>query len=132
MASRNSIAGTSAAESIRSKLRSWGAELEPFPNRWRRAARVAFVTAIGAGLMAALQISNPLGLTLLVSFALPEYAFSLDTGIAFLVAAAAIQWLALAMVGALVDSPVVHVSVFLIFVTVSTYLIYGLPRLGRL
>src|SRR5450432_1347836 len=130
MASRHSSTGTSGAESIRSKLRSWTAELEPYPNRWRRAARVAFVTAIGAGLMAALQISSPLGLTLLVGFALPEFAFSLDTGITFLVAAAAIQWLTLAMVGALVDSPVAHVSVFLIFVAITTYLIYGLPRLG--
>ena len=113
-------------------LRSWDAELAPFPNRWHRAARVAFVTAVGAGVMASLQIANPLGLTLLVSFALPEFAFSLATGVAFLIAAAAIQMLALATVGALVDSPVVQVCVFIAFAAVSTYLIYGSPKLGRL
>lgn len=118
--------------SLRTTLRSWAAELAPFHNRWRRAARVAFVTAIGAGVMAALQIDNPLGLTLLVSFALPEFAFSLATGVVFLIAAAAIQLLTLATVGATVDSPVVHVCVFIAFAGVSTYLIYGVPRLGRL
>jgi hypothetical protein len=118
--------------SLRATLRSWAAELAPFPHRWRRAARVAFVTAIGAGVMAALQIDNPLGLTLLVSFALPEFAFSLAAGVVFLIAAAAIQLLTLATVGATVDSPVVHVCVFIAFAGVSTYLIYGVPRLGRL
>src|SRR5260370_31922588 len=77
--------------SIRTMLKSWAAELAPFPNRWRRAAQVAFVTAVGAGLMASVQIVNPLGLTLLVSFAAPEYAFSVATGAVFLIAAAAIQ-----------------------------------------
>jgi hypothetical protein len=118
--------------SIRARLRSWGAELAPFPHRWRRAARVAFITAVGAGVMATLQIANPLGLTLLVNFAMPEFAFSLATAIEFLVAAAALQLLMLLTVGALVDSPVVHVAGFIVLVGVSTYLIYGVARLGRL
>src|SRR6516162_2247661 len=117
---------------VRATFRSWAAELAPFPNRWRRAARVAFVTAIGAGIMAALQIANPLGLTLLVSLAAPEFTFDLATGIVFLLMAAIIPGLALLMVGALADSPVLLVSTFIVFTAISTYLIYGIRRLGRL
>ncbi len=113
-------------------LRSWRAELAPFPNRWRRAARVAFVTALGAGVTAILQISNPLGLTMLLSFAAPEYAFSLATAITFLVSAAPMQLLMLAAVGALVNAPVPHVCVFIVYTFITTYLIYGVPGLGRL
>ena len=113
-------------------LRSWRAELAPFPNRWRRAARVAFVTALGAGVTAILQISNPLGLTMLFSFAAPEYEFSLATAITFLVGAAAMQILMLAVVGALVNAPVAHVCVFIAYTFITTYLIYGVPGLGRL
>src|SRR5260370_18487066 len=116
---------------LRMMLRSWRAELAPFPNRWRRAARVGFVTALGAGVTAILQVSNPLGLTMLLSFAAPEYAFSLPTAIAFLVGAAAMQILMLAMVGAMVNAPVLHVCVFIAYVFVTTYLIYGVPALGR-
>ncbi len=120
------------ARSIRTTLRSWAAELAPVPGRWRRAARLAFVTAIGAGLMAAMQLANPLGLTLLVSLAAPEFAFTLATGVAFLLAAAAFQMLMLATVGATADNPVIHLVAFIAFTGVSTYLIYGVPRLGRL
>src|SRR3984957_10705170 len=122
----------SGASSIGATLRAFAAELAPVPDRWRRAARVAFVTALGAGLMAAMQLANPLGLTLLVNFAAPEFAFSLATGITFLVAAAAIQLLMLATVGATVDNPVLHLCAFIAFAGVTTYLIYGVPRLGRL
>ncbi len=120
------------AQSPRAILRSWRAELAPFPHRWRRAARVAFVTALGAGVMATLQITNPLGLTLLLSLAAPEYAFSLATGITFLVGAAAMQLLMLETIGALVNLPVAHVSVFIAYTFITTYLIYGVPRFGRL
>jgi len=119
-------------QSFRMMLRSWRAELAPFPNRWRRAARVAFVTALGAGITAILQISNPLGLTMLLSFAAPEYAFSLATAITFLLGAAAMQLLILAVVGALVNAPVPQVCVFIAYTFITTYLIYGVPRLGRL
>jgi hypothetical protein len=119
-------------QSFRMMLRSWRAELAPFPNRWRRAARIAFVTALGAGVMAILQISNPLGLTMLLSFAAPEYAFSLATAITFLIGAAAMQLLILAVVGALVNAPVPHVCVFMAYTFITTYLIYGVPGLGRL
>jgi len=113
-------------------LRTYAAELAPVPNRWRRAARVAFVTALGAGLMAAMQLANPLGLTMLVSLAAPEFAFSLATGVTFLIAAAAIQLLMLFTVGATIDNPVIHLCAFIAFAGVTTYLIYGVPRLGRL
>jgi hypothetical protein len=119
-------------QSFRMMLRSWRAELAPFPNRWRRAARVAIVTALGAGVAAILQISNPLGLTMLFNFAAPEYAFSLPTAITFLVGAAAMQLLILAVIGALVNAPVLHVCVFIAYTSISTYLIYGVPGLGRL
>ena len=82
--------------------------------------------------MAILQISNPLGLTMLVSLAAPEYAFSLATAITFLVGAAAMQLLMLAAVGALVNAPVPHVCVFIAYTFITTYLIYGVPSLGRL
>jgi len=117
---------------VRATFRSWAAELVPFPNRWRRAARVAFVTALGAGIMAALQIANPLGLTLLVSLAAPEFTFNFATGVVFLLMAAIIPMLALFTVGALADSPVLLVSTFIVFAAISTYLIYGVRRLGRL
>jgi hypothetical protein len=119
-------------QSIRLILRSWRAELAPFPNRWRRAARVAFVTALGAGLNAILQISNPIGLTMLLNFAAPEYAFSLATAITFLVGAAAMQLLTLGMIGALANAPAPHLCVFIAYTFISTYLIYGVPGLGRL
>jgi hypothetical protein len=122
----------SGDQSFRMMLRSWRAELAPFPNRWRRAARVAFVTALGAGVTAILQISNPLGLTMLFSIAAPEYAFSLTTAITFLVGAAGMQMLMLAVVGALVNAPVPHVCVFIAYTLITTYLIYGVPGLGRL
>ena len=118
--------------SVRATLRSWTAELAPFPNRWRGAARVAFVTAIGAGITATLQIANPLGLTLLVSLAAPEFAFNFATGVVFLLMAAIVPVLALFIIGALVDSPVLLVSAFIVFTAISTYLIYGVRRLGRL
>jgi hypothetical protein len=119
-------------QSFRMMLRSWRAELAPFPKRWRRAARVAFITALGAGVTAILQISNPLGLTILLSFAAPEYAFSLATAIRFLLGAAAMQLLMLAVIGALVNTPVPHVCMFIAYTFISTYLIYGVPGLGRL
>jgi hypothetical protein len=118
--------------SLRAMLRSWRAELAPFPNRWRRAARVALVTALGAGVMAALQIANPLGLTLLLSFAAPESAFSLLTAVSFLLGAAALQIVMLAIVSAVANSPVAHVGAFIAYTFVTTYLIYGVPRLERL
>lgn len=119
-------------QSFRLMLRTWRAELAPFPNRWRRAARVGFVTALGAAVTAILQISNPLGLTMLFSLAAPEYAFSLATAITFLVGAAAMQLLMLAVVGALVNAPVLHVCMFIAYTFITTYLIYGVPGLGRL
>ena len=118
-------------QSFRMMLRSWRAELTPFPNRWRRAACVAFVTALGAAISAILQISNPLGLTMLVNFASPEYAFSLATAITFLAGAAAMQLLMLTVVGAFVNAPVLHVCVFVAYTFITTYLIYGAPGLGR-
>jgi hypothetical protein len=121
-----------APESLRAMFRSWRAELTPFPGRWRRAARIAFVTALGAALMAAMQIVNPLGVTLLLSFAAPESAFSLRTGITFLIGTAAVQLLTLFLIGGLVDLPVAHVCVFIAYVAVSTYFIYGVARIGRL
>ena len=132
-ATSSSVAGARPIEqSFRMMLTSWRADLASFPNRWRRAARVAFVTALGAGITAILQISNPLGLTMLLSFAAPEYAFSLATAIKFLVGAAAMQLLMLAVTGALVNAPVLQVCMFIAYTFISTYLIYGVPSLGRL
>ena len=107
-------------------------ELEPTPGRWRRAARVGLITALGAGATAAMQLTNPLGLTLLFNFALPEAAFSPARGVAFVCFAAVFQALGLVLVGALVDSPVVHVTVFILLCLFTTYAIYAVPTLGRL
>lgn len=115
-----------------SKLRMIFAELAPTPYRWGRSARAASITALGAGIMAAMQISNPLGLTLLVSFALPEAAFPLSRGLGFLCAAAILQTTALAVVGTLADVPMIHLSVFILLSLVTSYLIYSVPTLGRL
>jgi hypothetical protein len=114
------------------KWRGLFEELEPTPGRWRRAARVGLITALGAGATAAMQITNPLGLTLLFNFALPEAAFSPARGVAFVCFAAVFQVLGLVLVGALVDSPVVHVTVFILLCLFTTYAIYAVPTLGRL
>ena len=114
------------------KWRALFEELEPAPGRWRRAARVGLITALGAGVTVAMQIANPLGLTLLFNFALPESAFSPARGAAFLCCAAVLQVFGLMLVGALVDSPVVHVAVFILICFCTTYLIYAVPTLGRL
>jgi hypothetical protein len=114
------------------QLRELLAELEPVAGRWRRAARVGLITALGAGAMAAMQVTNPLGLTLVLNFALPEAAFTLARGGAFVCCAAVCQMLGLALVGALVDSPVVHVTVFVLICLCSTYWIYEVLTLGRL
>jgi hypothetical protein len=82
--------------------------------------------------MAVLQISNPLGLTLLFNFGAPELAFSVTTGVTFLACAALLQWLALALAGSLVSWPVAHLGAFIILSIVSSYSIYALPELGRL
>jgi hypothetical protein len=114
------------------KWRALFEELEAAPGRWRRAARVGLITALGAGMTAAMQIANPLGLTLLFNFALPEAAFSPARGAAFLCCAAVFQVFGLMLVGALVNSPVVHVAVFILICFCTTYLIYAVPTLGRL
>jgi len=114
------------------KWRALFEELEPTPGRWRRAARVGLITALGAGVTAAMQIANPLGLTLLFNFALPEAAFSPARGAAFLCCAALFQVFGLILVGALIDSPVVHVAVFILICFCTTYWIYAVPTLGRL
>ncbi|MGH8014070.1 MAG: hypothetical protein ACREQ4_16390 [Candidatus Binataceae bacterium] len=114
------------------RLSSLLAELEPVPKRWTRAARAALITALGAGVMAAMRIANPLGLTLLVSFAQPEAAFPLLRGAGFMFAAAIFQFLALFMTAALVQSPAAHLTAFIIIALVSTYVIYAVPTLGRL
>ncbi|HUN59970.1 MAG TPA: hypothetical protein VMU41_17815 [Candidatus Binataceae bacterium] len=100
--------------------------------RWGRAARVAGITSIGAALMALMQISDPLGLTLLFNLGAPEMAFSVATGVTFLSFAALCQWLTLALAGALVTSPMAHLSAFIILSIVTSYLIYARPQLGRL
>ena len=114
------------------KWRALFEELETAPGRWRRAARVGLITALGAGVTAAMQIANPLGLTLLFNFALPEAAFSPARGAAFLCCAAVFQVFGLMLIGALVNSPVVHVAVFILICFCTTYLIYAVPTLGRL
>ena len=86
----------------------------------------------GRSVTAALQIGNPLGLTLLLNFALPEASFAPARGAVFLCCAAVLQLLGLALVGALINSPVVHVGVFILICFCTTYVIYAVPSLGRL
>src|SRR5262249_3708176 len=102
------------------------------PGRWRRAARVGLISALGAGAIAAMQISNPLGLTLLVNFALPEAAFTVARGAELVGFAALFQMLGLALIGALINAPIVHITVFILICLCSSYWIYAVPTLGRL
>lgn len=129
--SEGAAARNAGRDSLSAILRSWRTELAPFPGRWRRAARIAFVTALGAAVMAAVQIVNPLGVTLLLSFAAPESVFSLRTGVTFLIGTAVVQLLTLFVIGGLIDLPVAHICVFIAYVAVSTYFIYGVSRTGR-
>lgn len=50
----------------------------------------------------------------------------------FLIFTAAIQLLTLTIAGALTDLPLAHLCAFMLLAAVSTYLIYGVRRLGRL
>jgi hypothetical protein len=100
--------------------------------RWQRAARVAGITSVGAALMALLQVTDPLGLTLLFNLGAPEMAFSVTAGGTFLAFAALLEWLALALAGSLVTWPIAHLSTFIILSIVTSYLIYGRQELGRL
>ena len=114
------------------KWRALLEELEPTPGRWWRAARVGLITALGAGATAAMQVANPLGLTLMFNFALPEAAFSAARGAAFVCSAAVLQALGLVLVGALINSPVVDITVFILLCLFTTYVIYAVPTLGWL
>jgi hypothetical protein len=82
--------------------------------------------------MATMQIANPLGLTMLVNFAVPESAFPLTRGISFLCCAAVFQTLALAVAGAVANSPALNLAAFILLSLVTSYLIYAVPTLGRL
>ncbi|MGH7905502.1 MAG: hypothetical protein ACREP6_02635 [Candidatus Binataceae bacterium] len=108
------------------------AELEPSADRFLKSARHALVTAIGAGVLASMQIVNPLGLTLVFNFAAPEQVPDFVTLVTFIIGAAAIDALALPLAGATADIPGLHIITFFILACVSTYLIYGSSRLGRL
>ncbi|HZY60681.1 MAG TPA: hypothetical protein VFE56_13025, partial [Candidatus Binataceae bacterium] len=113
-------------------LRDLGAELASSPQRWRRSARIALITGLGAAVTAALQIANPLGLTLLFNFAAPEMALSFAAATRFLLGAAILQALGMALAGAMADSAIPHLAIFTALSAVSSYLIYADSPLGRL
>jgi hypothetical protein len=119
-------------ETFAATVRGLTAELGSTPQRWRRAIRIALTTAVGAGVAATLQIANPLGLTLLYNFAAPEMTIGLGSGVRFLLGAAALQSLGLALCGAMADSAAPHFAIFTVLSLVSSYLIYSNPRIGRL
>ena len=119
-------------ESFAATVRGLTAELGSTPQRWRRAIRIALTTAVGAGVTATLQIANPLGLTLLYNFAAPEMTIGFGAGIRFLLGAAILQVLGLALCGAMADSAIPHLAIFTVLCLVSSYLIYANPRIGRL
>jgi len=108
------------------------AELAPTRQKWLRAIRVASITMLGAGMLATMQIANPLGLTMLANLSLPEAAFPLARGIIFLFGAAVSQTLAVASAAALANSPVLELAAFILLSLVTSYLIYAVPILGRL
>src|SRR6516162_3176518 len=103
------------------------AELAPGRQKWRRAIRVASITALGAGVMATMQIANPLGLTVLVNLSLPEAAFPLTRGVVFLFCAAVFQILAVAVAMALASSPALQLTAFVVLAMVTSYSIYAVP-----
>jgi len=113
-------------------LKAIFAELAPTRQKWLRALRVASITALGAGVLATMQIVNPLGLTMLANLSLPEAAFPLARGIIFLFGAAVSQTLAVAGAAALADSPALELAAFIVLSLVTSYLIYAVPILGRL
>jgi len=128
-AARSTVGGTAE---LAKTLRALAAEMEATPQRWRRAARIALITALGAGVTAALQISNALGLTLLFNFGAPEMAPSFRAACRFLAGAALCQAAGLALAGAMADSAIPHLTIFAALSLVSGYLIYADPRVGRL
>lgn len=130
--SRDARGGRIGFAELGRTMRALDAELDWTPQRWRRAARIALITALGAGVTASLQITNALGLTLLFNFAAPEMALSFATAIRFLLGAAVCQALGLALAGAMADSPIPHLAIFVALSLASGYLIYADPRLGRL
>lgn len=108
------------------------AELAPTRQKWLRALRVASITTLGAGMMATMQIANPLGLTMLVNLSLPEARFPLTRGVVFLFCAAVFQALAVTLAAALANSPPLELTMFVVLSLVTSYLIYAVPILGRL
>jgi hypothetical protein len=108
------------------------AELAPTRQKWLRAMRVATITALGAAVMATMQIVNPLGLTMLVNLSLPEASFPLTRGTIFLFCAAVFQFMALTVAASLAESPAIELAAFIVLSLASSYLIYSVPALGRL
>ena len=113
-------------------LRVLGAELGPSRQRWRRSARIALITGFGAAVTAAVQVANPLGLTLLFNFAAPEMAVDFAAAFRFLAGAAILQVIGIALAGAMADSAIPHLAIFAALSLLSGYLIYANPRVGRL
>jgi multidrug resistance protein MdtO len=108
------------------------AELDLSLARLGRATRQGLVTAAGAALLAAFQIANPLGLTLIFNFSAAESALDPGSALLFIVGTGIIDVLALPMAGATVDMPGIHLVVFFLLAVVSSYAIYADRRVGRL
>ncbi|SRR5579875_923141 len=106
--------------------------MDAAPQRWRRAVRVAAITAVGAGVTASLQISNALGLTLLFNMATPEAALGFAPAVKFLCVGAICQVLGMALASAMVDSPIPHLALFAALSMASSYFIFADSRLGRI
>jgi hypothetical protein len=101
-----------------------GEELSPRPGRLRASIRIALITALGAGLMAAMHIDSELGVYLLWSVVSAPAAMMPPATGAILIAVTGIGLAAsVPLAGALVEAPWMLVAFFAIAAAASTYLL---------
>jgi len=99
-------------------------ELIPQPGRLRTSIRMALITALGAGLIAAMHIDSDLGIYLLWSIVSAPAAMMLPATGATLIAVTGVGLAAsVPLAGALVEAPWLLVTFFAVAAAASTYML---------
>jgi uncharacterized membrane protein YccC len=112
---------------IDSRLHAFALSLrEEFANRPRRVrscVRMALITALGAGLMAATQVDSPLAINVIwATIAAPAARMKPTTGVKFIIVMGAALAASMPLAGALVEAPWLEIPFLAAAVASSTYL----------
>ncbi len=103
-------------------LRSLAEELSPTPGRMLSSVRMALVSALGAGIMAAMHIDTVLGLYVLWSIVSGPAAMMVPrTGLALIGAAGLALVASMPLAGILAEAPWILLTFFALFAGASTY-----------